>query len=151
MKQLLAMIAATSVLALGFAISPLAAGHAQAAGCVQIYRIYFDSPGSDSGSNASRNAEWIQLKNKCATAKTITGWKIADASGHVYRFGTFTLKAGRYVKVHTGTGTNTSTDRYWGSRYYIWNNNGDTAKLRSSTSVLLDSCKYTGAGSAVYC
>ena len=131
--------------------SPLTAGPAQAAGCVQLYRIYFDSPGSDTGSRSSLNAEWVQLKNRCSSAKSLTGWRIKDRAGHVYRFGTYTLKAGGYVKVHTGRGTNTSTDRYWGSGWYIWNNDGDRAILKNAAGTTVDTCTYSGAGSAVYC
>ena len=122
------------------------------AGCsVSIYRIYYDSPGSDTGSNSSLNAEWIQLRNGCTTGKVLTNWTIKDASVHKYTFGSYTLGASKMVKLHTGRGSNTSTDRYWGSAVYIWNNTGDTAKLRNAAGTLIDKCGYSGGGASVDC
>ncbi len=64
----------------------------------------------------------------------MTGWTLRDQSNHVYKFGTFKLGPGKSVTVRNGKGTNTSTTRYWGSSYYIWNNSGgDSATLRTST------------------
>ena len=75
-----------------------------------------------------------------------------DKSNHVYKFGTFSLGAGKSVRIHTGTGTNTSTDRYWNSGAYIWNNTGDKAYLRNGAFVLRDSCERGGGGPGhIYC
>jgi Lamin Tail Domain len=116
----------------------------QAAGCVSIYKIYYDSPGSDLGSNKSLNGEWIQLRSTCTTNKSLTGWKIKDAANHVYIFGTYSLPAGGTVKIHTGNGSNTSTNRYWGQSWYIWNNTGsEKASLLTSTGTTADTCSYT--------
>jgi hypothetical protein len=124
---------------------------AWASASVRISKISFDSPGSDTGSNTSLNAEWIQLHNTGSSGVELTGWKIKDAAGHVYTFGTFKLYAGGYVKVHTGSGSNTHANRYWNSGGYIWNNDGDTAKLIRSGGGVVESCHYTGAGSSVNC
>src|SRR4051794_22307768 len=145
------MVAAAAFIAVSFVASPINADQAAAAGCVEIYRVYFDSPGSDYGSNTSLNAEWIQLKNRCSTAKSLTGWKIRDISGHTYRFGTYSLRGGTTVKVHTGSGTNTATNRYWGSGWYIWNNTGDKAWLRNAGGTTVDTCSFSGAGDSAYC
>ncbi len=91
-----------SLPAIGGAASPASAPLAAAAPCVVIYRVYFDSPGSDTGSNTSLNAEWIKLRNRCSTSKSLSGWRIKDKAGHTYPFGTYTLAGGAYVKVHTG-------------------------------------------------
>jgi hypothetical protein len=42
----------------GAVLLPLAPSTAM--GAIKIDRIYFDSPGSDTGSNSSLNAEWIR-------------------------------------------------------------------------------------------
>jgi lamin tail-like protein len=118
---------------------------------IRIAKIYFDSPGADTGSNSSLNAEWIRLRNTGFTNRSLTGWRIRDASGHVYKFGTFTLRAGRAVTVHTGNGSNTAFNRYWRSDGYIWNNNGDTARLRNASGTVVDRCSYSGAGNWVNC
>jgi hypothetical protein len=107
-----------------------------------ITAIYFDSPGSDTGSNTSLNAEWVQIKNTAGSRRSLTGWTIRDASSHTYTFGTFSLAAGASVRVHTGSGSNTTGNRYWRSKAYIWNNTGDTAYLRNSARTLVDRCTY---------
>jgi hypothetical protein len=112
------------------------------ASAIQITKIYYDSPGSDSGSNTSLNAEYVQIKNMSTSARSLTGWTLRDRSNHVYTLGTFALGAGKTVTVRTGKGTNTSTTRYQGRSYYVWNNDTDTAYLRNPTSTLIDSCSY---------
>jgi len=152
MKRLLFMLSVALVASIGASVSPGNAPTAEATTpCVYISRVSFDSPGSDSGSTTSLNAEWIRLKNHCATSKRLSGWRIKDKAGHTYTFGTFSLKPGYYVTVHTGKGTNTSTNRYWGSGWYIWNNTGDSAYLRNSAGTLIDSCVFTGAGDYANC
>ena len=74
------------------------------------------------------------------TTRSLTGWTVRDASGHVYIFGTFSLAAGKTVVLRTGRGTNTSSTRYWGSTSYIWINDRDTGYLRNGTGTLLQAC-----------
>ncbi len=137
MKRLLAQLSAA------VAIVALAGATATAApGAIRITKIYYDSPGADTGNNSSLNAEWIRLKNTGSRARYLTGWRIRDAAGHVYKFGTFRLRAGYSVKVHTGSGSNTATNRYWGSSGYIWNNDKDTATLKNASGVVIDRCSY---------
>jgi hypothetical protein len=109
---------------------------------VVIHEIYYNSPGSDDGSNKSLNGEWVQLCNTSTTDLHLTGWTVNDAVKHTYKFGTYTLKAKTCVKIHTGSGTNTQTDRYWGSKAYIWNNDKDTATLKDAKGSVLDTCSY---------
>ena len=69
----------------------------------------------------------------------------------MYKFGTLKLSPGATVKLHTGRGTNTGAHRYWASRYYIWNNDGDKAILKNAAGTTVDTCRFGGAGSSVYC
>lgn len=122
------------------------ASPAQAASPVHFGVIQYDSPGSDDGSNASLNAEYVRIRNASATtAVRLTGWTVRDAQAHVYKFGTFTLGAGKTVTLHTGSGSNTATDVYWRSGAYIWNNTGDKAILKNANGVVVDTCAW-GAG-----
>ena len=128
-------------------LSPALATAAQAATApVVIHEIYYNSPGPDHGSNASLNAEWVQLHNRTSHRVTLTNWTLRDAAHHVYTFGTYTLKAHGYVKIHTGKGRNTQTNRYWGKSWYVWNNNGDTATLENATGVRQSRCAYSDPG-----
>jgi hypothetical protein len=98
------------------------------------------------------NAEWIQLRNRCSTSRSLAYWKIKDVAGHTYTFGSYVLGGGKYVKVHTGKGTNTATDRYQGRSWYVWNNDKDTAYLYNRYGSLIDRCYYNNrSASSVYC
>jgi hypothetical protein len=119
---------------------------------LHLSKVYVNSPGTDNGSNSSLNAEYVVVKNASSTtAYKLTGYSINDRSAHVYKFPTFTLKAGASVTVHTGSGTNTSANLYWGSKAYIWTNSGDTAYLKNSAATLKDSCTWGAVTSYVNC
>jgi hypothetical protein len=121
---------------------------AQAGLGIVISKIYYDSPGSDTGSNTSLNGEYITLKNLRTTNQVITGWTLRDPTGHVYKFPTTTIKAGSTVTVRSGRGTNGVTTRYWQQNWYVWNNTGDTAYLRTSSGAAVDTCTYKDSGAA---
>ncbi|GAA4416906.1 lamin tail domain-containing protein [Actinokineospora soli] len=140
-KGLAALAVAAMSAVLGFA----GATAAEAAGGVVIYRAYYDSPGSDTGTNASLNAEYIILKNTSTTTKTITGWTLRDRAGHIYKFPTTTIGASRLLYIRTGKGTNVAGTRYWNRTWYVWNNTGDTAYLRNTAGTLIHSCGW-GSG-----
>ncbi|GAA2526868.1 lamin tail domain-containing protein [Winogradskya humida] len=110
---------------------------------LRFHGIQYDSPGKDTRSNASRNAEWISLVNSGKKAVNLNGYTIRDASNHVYKFGNVTIagKGGR-IWLHTGSGTNTVKNRYWGSGNYVWNNDGDKATLKNKSGKQLDTCSY---------
>jgi hypothetical protein len=46
------------------------------------------------------------------------------------------------VTVHTGSGTDTATDRYWGYGSPVWNNDGDTATLRTADGTVVVEATY---------
>lgn len=145
MKRILAT-AAAAVTALGVMAVP-----AEAASPVQIYRVYFDSPGKDTGSNTSLNGEWVQLFNTTKVTKQLKGVKLRDKTGYTYTFGSFKLGGRKSVYVHTGRGKNTAKHLYWGRGSYVWNNTGDTAYLLYPSGARADSCSWTSKGSSKYC
>jgi hypothetical protein len=151
--KIAAKVAASAALAAAALAVPLMVPTAQASTYpLHFTKIYYNSPGSDTGSNSSLNAEYVTIKNTSTTTRSMTGYTIKDVAGHTYKFGTFSLGAGKSVRVHTGTGTNTSTDRYWNSGAYIWNNTGDKAYLRNSSGTLRDSCSWGSGGPGyIYC
>ena len=116
------------------------------AGSVQFTRINYDASGKDKKTSKSMNGEWVRLTNKTRNTINLNGWTVRDAGGHVYRFnGNTYLGAARSVYVHTGGGRNNTPfmHRYWGSGNHVWNNNGDTAVLRTNTGKTIDSCRWT--------
>lgn len=124
---------------------------AYAAPAVRLTYVQYDSPGTDTGTNRSLNAEWVRIKNFSSTRKTLSGWTLRDRQGHVYRFGTFRLGAGKSVRVHTGSGTNTATDRYWRRGWYVWNNTGDRATLKNRAGTTVDTCRWGDGDGTTSC
>ena len=84
------------------------------------------------------------------------GWVLHDAPrlGTVNRFvfPRFTLRPGKLVRIHTGIGTNTRTDLYWGKTYYVWGDDADTATLQNKAGTIVSTCSWTSLGtSPKYC
>ena len=140
-----AMAAAATTMLVGGLLQGMASP-AEAVSPVRFSGVQYDSPGDDTGSNRSLNGEWVRITNHASRAKVMTGWKLRDRTGYLYVFPTFTLGAGRSVRVHTGSGTNTSTDLYWRLGTYVWNNTGDKATLKNRSGVVVDTCSW-GDGS----
>ncbi|MCS0634822.1 lamin tail domain-containing protein [Streptomyces sp. LP05-1] len=136
-RTLAAVTAATA--AAGLALLPTPA---QAAGSVHLYKIYYDSPGTDRGGNTSLNGEWVQIRNTTGAAVSLRGWTLTDASSHRYTFGAYTLGKGKTVTIRTGKGTDTAANRYQGRAAYVWNNDKDTATLRKANGARVDVCSY---------
>ncbi|MFJ2633318.1 lamin tail domain-containing protein [Streptomyces sp. NPDC087422] len=113
-----------------------------ATGSVHLAKIYYDSPGTDRRSNASLNAEYVQIANTTTRDVSLKGWTLTDAAGHRYTFGTYTLGARKTVTMHTGKGTNTAANRYQKRSWYVWNNDKDTSTLRKNTGTRVDVCSY---------
>ncbi|MCX4980653.1 lamin tail domain-containing protein [Streptomyces sp. NBC_00572] len=131
--------AVTAAAASGILLLPT---QAQAAGSVHLYKIYYDSPGTDRRSNTSLNAEYVQIRNTTGAAVNLRGWTLTDAANHKYTFGNFTLGKGKIVTVRTGRGTNTSANVYQNRGAYVWNNDRDTATLKKSNGARVDTCSY---------
>jgi|GEM_PF-2596335 len=90
-------------------------------------------------SDLNLQEEWVKITNSGASPVTMTGWKITDeGEKHTYIFPQFILSSGATVTLHTGKGTDTATELYWGGGGYIWNNDGDTATLYDASGNLID-------------
>ena len=140
MRRILAAIAACAI-TLTTVLSVSAP--ASAAPSLRFHGAQYDSPGKDTRSNTSLNKEWISLINTGANAVNLSGYTIRDKANHVYTFGDITIAAnGGRIWLHTGKGTSTARNVYWGSGNYIWNNTGDTASLRKPSGTTTDTCKW---------
>lgn len=101
-----------------------------------ILEAEFDAPGRE---RDNLNGEWVKIKNIGNISIDMSGWKLSDEQNHVYNFPNgFELSSGTIVKIHTGTGTNTQTELYWGEKSPIWNNDGDTATLKDKKGRIID-------------
>ena len=144
MKKTASILAVVAALALPvLTAAPSLAASAQRRPAVVVRKIFYNSPGSDDGSNASLNGEWVKLHNRSGHLVTLTGWTLRDRSGHVYTFGTYRLGAHAYVKIRTGRGHNTQANRYQRRGAYVWNNDGDRATLKNASGVVQSRCSYS--------
>lgn len=148
MRTRLAAALALSTVAL---LPTLPTANAATSPPVRFSHVQYDSPGTDSGSNSSLNAEWVKVTNYSSHARTLTGWTIRDTSSHVYRFPTYTLRPGTSVRLHTGRGTNSRTDLYWHQSNYVWNNTGDKAILKTRAGSIVDTCSWRDGPGSTSC
>ena len=76
----------------------------------------------------------------------LTGWTLSNGRGATYTFPDLGLGGnGAAVNVHTGSGTNTATDLYWGRSTTAWST-GDTATLQDAEGKVI--VTYTVSGPA---
>lgn len=138
-KNRMLIIVLTMILVLGTV--PFALGgtsQTTTSSSVYISSLYVGAP------HQTINQEYVKITNKGTTAVSMKGWKITDSgSKHTFYFpSTYKLGAKSNVAIYTGKGTNTATKLYWGSSWYVWNNDGDTAYLYNSQNKLVS--KKTG-------
>ncbi|WP_202637906.1 lamin tail domain-containing protein [Bailinhaonella thermotolerans] len=107
---------------------------------VQFTRIQYDSPGKDSSKNTA--GEYVTVKNVSKKPVTLTNWTLRDETGFTYKFGKITLKPGKSLVVSSGVGRNSATKVYWGRKQHVWNNDGDTATLRTNKGKTADTCGW---------
>lgn len=87
-------------------------------------------------------SEYVVIENKGDEAVSMASWTLSDIAGHIFYFPSFVLGAGKTVTVHTGDGTNTETDLYWGRGDTVWNNDHDTAYLHNQMGELVDQTSW---------
>lgn len=137
-----ASLSLRAVLGAALLVMPgLTAAPVEAASCIRLTGGNFDAPGNDNYAE-NLNGEYVKIKNYCSNTKSIGGWNLHDEGRkHTYSFSSgFSVKAGASVTVFTGRGTNSATKRFWGRKYgAVWNNDGDTAYLRSGSGALQSS------------
>lgn len=148
-KRILALAAATVT---STALLVAVPSSADGAGVIQITKVYVNSPGSDTGSNSSLNAEYVKIKNTGTSERSLTGWTLRDESNHIYTFGSYKLGAGKTVTVRSGKGDSTTATKYWQKSWYVWNNSGgDSASLRNRDGAAMDKCSWGTVSSYVTC
>jgi micrococcal nuclease len=110
--------------------APDACGPAITAAQLEVTEVVWDPPGSDTD---NLNEEVVVIANTGAAPVDLTGWVVKDESAsHRYPFPAgFTLLAGETATIHTGCGTDETTDNgtdlFWCfTSSAIWNNDGDT-------------------------
>jgi hypothetical protein len=148
-------IRALLVACLVAASSLLIATPAQAApATVYIYKLYYNSPGSDTGSNTSLNAEYLGDPKR--RRRLSLRLRVDGAGCRRTRLQVRHPPAGGWQVRHhsqrqgTSYTTSASTHLYWGRSWYVWNNTGDKVILRRADDSLKDTCTYPGEGASKY-
>lgn len=94
---------------------------------VSITWLLCDPPGKDS------EGEYVIIQNTGTKKVNLEAWTLCDAQDHhCYVFPQMSLTPGGEIKLWTKVGQDTGTDLYWGETVSIWNNGGDTARLRNA-------------------
>lgn len=84
------------------------------------------------------DVEAVVVKYNGEAEVDLTGWHLKDASGDTYTFPPFKLFKNGAVQVHTGSGTNTAIDLYWGQRQAVWQT-GQAVLLTNPAGEIQDS------------
>lgn len=97
-------------------------------GRLAVVEVTADAPGAERENLA---AETITFENRGRRSLSLSGWTVADEANHVYEFPDgFELAPGERVTLHTGAGTDSERDLFWGAGSPVWNNAGDTITVR---------------------
>ena len=90
--------------------------------------------------------EWVGIKNATVQSVDMTGWILKNDHdpADIFNFpNNYKLLSGKSVKVWTKSGTDSSTDLYWGSDEPVWNLGSDCAYLRNEDNVRISSYCYS--------
>ncbi len=92
---------------------------------LEVAAIHYNAAGDD---NHNLNDEYVIFR--VLESGSLGGFTVEDEAGHTYRFPDRLFCASQTLTLHTGSGTDTRTDLYWGqSESAVWNNDGDTVKV----------------------
>lgn len=86
-------------------------------------------------SPGSLSSEQVILTNLSGQVN-MAGWTMTDGEGNKFTFPSLSLLSNGEVTVHTGKGTNTPTDLYWGQTAARWTS-GKVAYLRDPSGKLI--------------
>lgn len=120
--------------------NPEACGPRQEGATVEIVEIRHDPPGPD---DDVLEEEWIEIENLGPEPVDLDGWILRDESArNRFRMPGPELAPGDRVRVRSGCGTDSATNRHWCSERSIWSNGGDTVILQDPNGNVVDRVRY---------
>jgi micrococcal nuclease len=92
------------------------------------------------------NDEWVAIANEGGTPVDMSEWILRDESTqHRYYFPEgFELSPHSEVSVHSGCGTDTSSDLHWCAGGPVWSNGGDTVILQLPGGTVVARDRFSG-------
>jgi len=126
------LLSALLALSIGVALAEGESGNDK----IIIKNVSFIAPSPE---KENLNGEWVEITNQGSSDQSLDKWSLEDKDNHTYAFKNFTLKAGSFVKVHTGKGDDSLIDLYWGRSSPVWNNDGDIATLKDASGKVVAS------------
>lgn len=91
---------------------------------IRVVEVHADAEGRDA---ENLNDEYIVLKNTGDHPIDLSGWRVKDQDGHVHEFSEgLQLEIGETITLHSGSGSQTPTDRYWWADEPVWDDGGET-------------------------
>lgn len=115
---------------------------------LRITKVVYNPSGDE---RYAPNTEKVYVKNVSSSKKNLLNVVLSDPAGHAYRMPSYGLAAGSTVIVHSGSGTNGSGHLYARWNTAVWNNDGDTARLKAANGTLIDRCSWSGGGVSASC
>ncbi|MGW6278250.1 lamin tail domain-containing protein [Kribbella sp. NPDC055071] len=139
-RLLVSGVAAVALIVAAAVVSPLSAS---AAITVVLSGIQYDPPGSDVRTNAQLNQEFFTIRNISTRPINLSGFRVLDAANHLFVFPRGYVLTGRTTAIiRTGKNRNRAQTLYWNQTWYIWNNDGDTARFQTPAGKTFDTCSY---------
>ena len=117
----------------------------QPSGDVSIIHIFYD------GSSTNEADEYVEISNNDSAPIQVQNWTLSDEASHVFVFPSYLMQPGEICRIYTNESHSQWCGFNYGSGSAIWNNSGDTAFLRDSNGILIDSCTYTGGNVSTDC
>lgn len=96
---------------------------------LDIERVHAKNPGSDV---ADAEEEHVVFTNEGEGAVDLSNWLVEDSTGERFVFpeGT-TVGAGETLTLHTGVGTDTDDEVYWGRARAVWHHEDDRIRVKN--------------------
>ncbi|MCP4225006.1 MAG: hypothetical protein GY773_16840 [Actinomycetia bacterium] len=86
-----------------------------------------DPPGRD---DENLDQEWVEVHNPGSDPIDLDQWTIRDeTTSNRFPLPAMTLGPGASLRVHTGSGSDSSTDLYLGDRFPVWSNRGESVLI----------------------
>jgi micrococcal nuclease len=104
-----------------------------------VSQLHADAEGDDS---VNLNDEYVLFENNGNSTIIMTSWTVQDEAHNFYVFPEFGFANGSTLTLYTGSGTDTTTQLYWGNDKPIWNNDGDSLYLRDAEGLLVTYYSY---------